>query len=219
MIKLKLKKIQEPIQKFINKNNVSIITGDAGTGKSFISLHTAITHLTDKHGKYEKVVLCKPIVEVGRSLGLLPGDVSEKVEVHAQSLYDIINELLPRGENKAVEVLKKKIAFEPVNFVRGKTFKFTVIILTEAQNLTLHELVSLTTRLDSTSKLIIEGDLNQSDIGRKSGFKDFIEITENIKGMNKIHLGDEHQTRNKMIIELTKSYQKFLEKGGKKIPV
>mgnify|MGYP003648135831 FL=1 len=211
LIRLDLKEIQKPISKFLKIHDISIVTGMAGTGKDFICMHTALSYLTEKNGKYDKIIISKPIVETGRSMGALPGDVSEKIDPYRSSFDAIVNEILPRGENKAAMTLKKKIEFEPVNFVRGNTFKNAIVILSEAQNCTLHELVSFATRLDKSSKMFLNGDIDQSDIGNVSGLNNFMNITDNIHGIGRVELGDEHQTRNKLIVKITKNYSSFLK--------
>lgn len=216
LIRLDLKEIQKPISKFLKMNEISIVTGMAGTGKDFICMHTALSYLTEKKNKYDKIIISKPIVETGRSMGHLPGDINEKIEPYRASFDAIINDILPRGDNKAAMTLKKKIEFEAVNFVRGNTFKNAIVILSEAQNCTLHELVSFATRLDKSSKLFINGDAEQSDIGKASGLVDFMKITDNIHGVGRVELGDEHQTRNKLIVKLTKNYNNFLKNCFKK---
>jgi len=135
--------------------------------------------------------------------------LKEKIEPYRRSFDNIITELIGNDDSGRVSVIKKKIIFEPVNYVRGNTFKNSVVILSEAQNCTLHELISFITRLDHTSKMFINGDCNQSDIGNKSGLKDLIKIIENIEGTKHIELGDDFQTRNKLIVELNKEYVKF----------
>ena len=105
--------------------------------------------------------------------------------------------------------LKKKITFEAINFIRGNTFKNSIVILSEAQNCTLHELISVVTRLDKTSKMFINGDLMQSDIGSSTGLKNLLTIVDKVEGIEAITLGDEFQTRNPMIVRLNKEYSKF----------
>lgn len=212
LITLPLYEIQIPICEFMKINDISIVTGMAGTSKDFMCMHTALNYLVDKKSKYEKIILAKPIVETGRSMGHLPGDAEEKIQPYRASFDAIINEILPKGINKQAEALKKRITFEPVNFIRGNTFKNAIVILSEAQNLTLHELVSFSTRLDKSSKMFINGDTAQSDIGNRTGLNDFINITRNVHGVGGVELGDDFQTRNKMIVKITKNYNNFLKK-------
>ncbi len=210
VIRLELKEIQKPIVREMKKNDVTIITGMAGTGKDFMCLHTAIKYIKDKKSGYDGIIITKPIVEVGRSMGFQKGDLAEKVQGYRASFDSITNEILD-GSFKLAQTLKDKISFEPINFVRGNTFKNKIVILSEAQNCTIHELVSYVTRLDSSSKLFINGDIFQSDIGKQSGLQDFINILDNIKGTSHLELGDDFQTRNKLIVKLCKNYASFLK--------
>ena len=212
LIKAPLYEIQKPIAKFLNSNSVSVVTGMAGSAKDFICMHTAITAVLEK--THSKIIISKPIVEAGSSMGYLPGDLKEKIQPYRKSFDAIISTLIGSSEGFS-ERVRKMIQFEAVNFVRGDTFKDSIVILSEAQNCTLHELISFTTRLHHTSRLFINGDIMQSDIGNKSGLKDFLKIINNVKGMNAVHLGDEFQTRHPMIVQLNKEYIKFKENKNK----
>lgn len=207
IFKAELFEIQKPISKFLKQNEVSVITGAAGSAKDFICMHTALTYLVNKC--CDKIIIAKPIVEVGRSIGFLPGSELEKIEPYRRSFDEIVDTILGKEDSARIKKLKSKIIFEPINFVRGSTFKDSIVILSEAQNCTLHELISFITRLDKTSKMFINGDLMQSDIGRSTGLKNLLNIVRNVEGIETVTLGDEFQTRNKMIVDLNKEYNKF----------
>lgn len=206
LFKTDLFEIQKPISNFLKSNEISIITGAPGSAKDFICLYTALELLTNK--ETENIVLTKPIVEVGRSMGFLPGDLNEKLDPYRKSFDDIIHTIIGKEESQAIKRIKSKISFEPINFIRGNTFKDSVVILSEAQNCTLHEIISFMTRLDKSSKMFINGDMMQSDIGNKSGLKDVINIISKVEGIEDKTLGDEFQTRNPMIVKLNKEYIK-----------
>lgn len=206
-LKTDLKDIQKPIAKFIRQNQISIITGAAGSAKTHIAMHVALEYLLEKQNGYDKILLTKPVVEVGSSLGFLPGTIDEKLEPYQTSFKEILDTLL--GKTAATKKTRDKIGFQPINFVRGNTTKNSIVILSEGQNATLHELITFITRLDKTSKMIIEGDLLQSDIGNKSGLRDLLKIVEKVNGIETISLGEEHQTRNKIIVDLNREYNKF----------
>ena len=212
LIKAPLYEIQRPVAKFLNSNSVSVISGMAGCSKDFICMHTAITALTER--THSKIIISKPIVESGKSMGFLPGDLKEKIAPYRTSFDEIINTLLQSNEGQAKKI-KDSIDFYAVNFVRGDTFKNAIVILSEAQNCTLHELVSFVTRLHHSSRMFINGDPMQSDIGNKSGLKEFLQLVDRVKGMNSMHLGDEFQTRHPMIVQLNKEYIKFKENKNK----
>lgn len=199
-------KLQKPVLNFLRSNEISVITGMAGTGKDFICMYRALEGLFYK--EFEEIVLIKPIVEMGKSVGFLPGSEKDKYEPYIQSFIENIKKITNKG---FFEKYRSKIKFEPTSFLRGNTIEHSAVILSEAQNLTLHELISVVTRVAGSSKLFINGDLQQSDIGRKSGLKDFLKIIENLEGVNHVELGEEFQMRSKLIVDITKEYNKFLE--------
>lgn len=208
-IKTELFPIQKPISEFLRKNEVSIITGAAGSSKDHICLYTALEYLIEKKNTYDKIIISKPIVEVGRSMGFLPGTTDEKIDPYRRSFNEIVNTIIGNGEDVRTKTLKKKIEFVPLNFVRGNTFKNAIVILSEAQNCSIHELISFITRLDKSSKMFLNGDLFQSDIGNSSGLRALLDIVKKVKGIDIVTLGDEFQTRNKMIVDLNREYNKY----------
>ena len=207
LLKADLFDIQKPIAKLIRSKQISIITAPAGSAKDFICLYTALDLVTSK--QYKNIIITKPIIEVGKSMGFLPGDLNEKLDPYRKSFDSIVDTILGKGNEGAVGILKKKISFEPINFVRGNTYANSVLILSEAQNCTLHELISFMTRLDKSSIMFLNGDMLQSDIGNKSGLGDLIQIINKVEGIEHITLGDEFQTRNPMIVKLNKEYIKY----------
>ncbi len=201
-----LTKLQKPVENFLKSNEISILHGAAGTGKDFIQLHRAISGLLSK--EFEQVVFIRSAVEVGASIGYLPGLEADKVAPYEKVFYENLSKML---EKTVFERVKGKIKFETLGFIRGRTFDHSCLILSEANNCTLHELITVATRVASTSKLLINGDFYQADI-RNSGFRDFISIVENINGVGVMELGDEFQMRNPMIVQIDKNYRKFLNK-------
>lgn len=207
IFKTELFEIQKPIAKAIKKEEVAIITAPPGCGKDFIQMQVALSYLLDK--TYGSIVITKPIVEVGRSMGFMPGNEKEKLSPYRKSFDDIVTTLIGNEDSGRINSLKNKIIFQPLNFIRGNTFKNSIVILSEAQNCTLHELISFITRLDHTSKMFINGDLGQSDLGNKSGLRALLTIVKDIQGICQITLGDEFQTRNPLIVELNKKYNEY----------
>lgn len=205
-IKVGLKQHQKPVANFLRENNVSIILAEAGCAKDFIQMYRALEGLRD--GEFKRIVITKPILEISKSIGFLPG-LAEKWEPYEKSFYDSISKILGR-EN--INNVKSKIQFEHIGFLRGNTFpESSVIILSEVQNMTLHEIISYVTRVPESSKLFINGDKNQSDLGNRSGLKDFLKIIEGIDGIGLLELDPEvHQMRNPMITKLNRNYVKFL---------
>jgi len=204
--KVELKNNQKSAENFLNENSISIFSGSAGVGKDFIQLHRAVTGLIS--GEFSELIFMRPAIEVGKGIGFLPGDLKEKLDPYQQSFIDNLNTMV----NKPIfERVKKKIRFEHTGFCRGKSYFGAVVILSEAQNCTLHELITIVTRVGHNSKLLINGDKYQSDI-IKNGFSDFINIIEDIEGIGHMFLGDEYQMRNPIIINLNKKYVNFLKK-------
>lgn len=205
-IKTQLKPHQKPVANFLRENNVSIVLGEAGCAKDFVQMFRALEGLQE--GEFKKIIITKPIVELGKSIGFLPG-LEEKLEPYEKSFYDIISKILGR-EN--INNVKSKIIFEHIGFQRGNTFpEQSVIILSEMQNMTLHEIISYMTRVPASSKLFCNCDPNQSDIGNRSGLKDFLNIVKGIQGIEVLELDpDVHQMRNPMITKLNRNYVKFL---------
>lgn len=205
LFRLELKPIQKPVVNFLKQNEISVLIGEAGTAKDFCQLYRAVDGLY--HKEFQKLVFMKPMVEVGKSMGFLPGDENDKLSPYEQSFKA---NLIKMVNTHQLINMKSKINFEPINFLRGNTFDDSVVILSEAQNCTLHELITVCTRMADTSKLYINGDPDQSDI-RNSGLKAFLQIIKNVEGMDTLELGEEHQMRNPMIVKLNREYRKYLK--------
>jgi phosphate starvation-inducible PhoH-like protein len=210
--KVELKPHQKPVANFLRSYKTSVLLGDAGCSKDFVQMYRAIEGLKDK--EFEKIVICKPIVEASRSIGFLPGTLEEKTEVYLKSFYDNIA-LIVGKEN--VNSLMSKIHFEHVGFLRGNTLpQQSAIILSEVQNLTASEAHTYITRVPSTSKLFINGDASQSDLGMKSGLNDFLESISGVNGVGIAILDPEkHQMRDRQIIEITKKYIEIQKRKGR----
>lgn len=208
IFRIELSKPQKEVINGLRENNISIIVGEAGTSKDTMSLYRGIDSIIKK--EYENLILFRPLVQSGASLGYLKGDLSEK-QAPYEELY---NEHFKKIVDKAqYERIKSKIKFETEQFVRGKTFEHSYIAVSEAQNYTLHELITIVTRVSSTSTIVLNGDLMQSDIGKKSGLKDFVDILKDIDGVGVIELDSTtFQMRNPLIIEINKAYRNFLNK-------
>ena len=205
LFKTQLYTHQKEVINFLRTNNVSIVMGDAGTGKDFCCLYRGLDAIDKK--EHSDLVLIKPIIEMGTKMGYLPGDEKDKMQPYERSFHDNIIKMI--GKTLYTK-LKKNIRFEAINFMRGNSFEYSTVILSEAQNCTLHELISIVTRVSANSKIFINGDYSQSDIGRKSGFREFVRILNGVDGVGILELGDEHQVRNPMIVDINKRYKKYL---------
>lgn len=205
--RVELKPIQKTALNFLNDNQISIFSGSPGTGKDFIQLYRAVYGLIS--GEFSEIVFMKPIIEVGASIGFLPGLENEKLQPHQEAFLDNLQVML---QKTTFDRVKKKVRFEHIGFCRGKTFSHSAVILSESQNCTVKELITVSTRVAGNSKLFINGDKYQSDI-RKSGFKDFVDIVKDIDGVGYMILGDEYQMRNKMIVDINKKYIEYISKN------
>lgn len=210
LFKTQLYTHQKEVINFLRTNNVSIILGDAGSGKDFCCLYRGLDAIDKK--EHSDLVLIKPIIEMGTKMGYLPGDEQDKMQPYERSFHDNIVKMI--GKTLYTKY-RKNIKFEAINFMRGNSYEYSTVILSEAQNCTLHELISIVTRVSANSKIFINCDTKQSDIGRKSGINDFIKIVEGIEGVGIMELGDEHQVRNPMITKINKNYSKFLNEKFK----
>ena len=158
----------------INSSSPVIVTGPAGTGKSFIPASMAADWLAS--GRVSKIVLCRPMVSVGKSMGYLPGDQDEKMQPWMIPLIEPLQQRLGKG---FVEYCLKsgKIEVAPIETMRGRTFKDAFVIVDEAQNLSLHELKMLVTRVGENTQLVIDGDIAQTDLNN-SGLDALIHLSK-----------------------------------------
>jgi phosphate starvation-inducible PhoH-like protein len=205
-----LKPHQKSVSNFLRSNSISIVLGEAGCAKDFVQMFRAIEGIND--GEFDKLVITKPIVEMGMSIGFLPGD-EEKLAPYKRSFYNNLTKIV--GKSK-MGSFKDKVEFEHIGFQRGNTLpEYSVIILSEAQNMTLHELISYTTRVPGNSKLFVNGDSSQSDIGRKSGLNDYLQIMNSVDGVGIVVLDPKvHQMRSRIITDINKNYISLMEQRG-----
>lgn len=208
---VELKAHQKPVSNFLREHDISILLGDGGCAKDFVQMYRAIEGLRTK--EFEKIVICKPIVEAGRSIGFLPGNIEEKTTVYLKSFYDNISKIVGKSN---VNSIMNKIQFEHVGFQRGNTLpEFSCIILSEIQNLSASEAHTYITRVPQSSKMFCNGDASQSDLGMKSGLNDFLESVSGINGIGIALLDpDKHQMRRKEILQITKKYIEIQKRKG-----
>ena len=206
-----LKPHQKPVANFLRSYDISVLLSDAGCSKDFVQMFRAIEGLKNK--EFEKIIICKPILEIGKGIGFMPGDLSEKTDMYLKSFYDNITKIVGK-EN--VNSIMTKIQFEHTGFQRGNTLpENSCVILSEIQNLTASEAHSYLTRVPQSSKLFCNGDASQSDLGIKSGLNDFLESISGVNGVGIAILdGEKHQMRRKEIIEITKKYIEIQKRRG-----
>ena len=177
IISARTKNQQELVDK-VDKNDLVFAIGPAGTGKTYTAVALAVRALKNKEVK--KIVLCRPAVEAGESLGFLPGDMKDKVDPYLRPLYDALGDMIPREKYKAY-IEKGIIEVAPLAFMRGRTLKNCFAILDEGQNATHTQLKMFLTRMGPTSKIIITGDLSQVDLPAraKSGLAPALDMLKN----------------------------------------
>lgn len=205
---MKYTEVQKEVFNFFKSNEISILTGDPGTGKTTLSLYHGLQLL--KEGSVDKIVISKPLIEVGSSIGFLPGSEQEKTDVYLDSYKSTFEKLIGEGTYRYL-LNGKKIEFKPVNYIRGTNLEYSFVLMDEVQGLTLHELITFVTRLSSTSKMVLCGDVYQKDI-KNSGIVPFLDIVQGIEGIGVKELGPEFQMRNKMLVDIYKNYKNYLNK-------
>ena len=196
---------QKTFYNTISRNDVTFSVGPAGCGKTFLATHYALKNLAK--GKYDKMVITKPLVEVdGEKMGYLPGDIDEKTMPYMMSLYYNMEQIIGK---QRLEVLKKAGAIQviPLAYMRGLTLTDSIVVLDEAQNATPAQLKTFLTRIGQGSKYIDCGDLMQSDIRKANGLDDSIKRFTGVKrvGFSQFDLSD--VVRHPIVAELLERYQ------------
>ena len=192
----------------IRDNFILFATGPAGTGKTYLAVCEAVSML--KAGKVNRVVLVRPAVEAGESLGYLPGDLREKVEPYVRPLYDAFYDLL--SPEKFLRYADKGvIEIVPLAYMRGRTLNESFIILDEAQNTTPKQMKMFLTRLGFGSKAVVTGDITQVDLpgSSQSGLKSVREILKGIKGIGFMDLSDADVVRHEIVQKIVQAYSRY----------
>lgn len=189
----------------INKNDVLFAIGPAGTGKTYTAVALAVRALKNKEIK--RIILTRPAVEAGESLGFLPGDLKEKVDPYLRPLYDALDDMIP-AEKLKIYLENRTIEVAPLAFMRGRTLDNCFVILDEAQNSTDLQLKMFLTRMGPTAKFIVTGDVTQIDLPKKaqSGLHNALRILGDIKGIDIIYLSGEDVVRHKLVKAILKAY-------------
>ncbi len=199
---------QKSLLKSFFSNDIVISVGPAGTGKTFLAVAHAIS-LLEKH-EIDKIVLCRPAVEAGESLGFLPGDLRDKIDPYLAPLYDALNDLLPKNKVQTL-VNNNIIEIIPLAYMRGRTINRAAMILDEAQNASPIQMKMFLTRLGIESKAIITGDISQIDLPKKtnSGLVEVLKILKNIKGIGIVKLNESDITRHDLVKDIINAYSKI----------
>ena len=194
--------------KAVEDNAIVFAIGPAGTGKTYLAVIRAVSAM--KKGEVKRIVLTRPAVEAGESLGFLPGDLKEKVDPYLTPLYDALHDML--GVEQTEKLIEKgTIEIAPLTYMRGRTLDDSFVILDEAQNTTPAQMKMFLTRLGFNSKMVITGDNTQIDLktGTKSGLDDAANILKDIEGIKIIHLTSDDVVRNPLVQKIIERYSKF----------
>ncbi|MFN7251264.1 MAG: PhoH family protein [Anaerobacillus sp.] len=197
----------------IRKRDIVFGIGPAGTGKTYLAVVMAVTALKDGHVK--RIVLTRPAVEAGESLGFLPGDLKEKVDPYLRPLYDAMHDVL--GVEQTLRLMERgTIEVAPLAYMRGRTLDDSFVILDEAQNTTSEQIKMFLTRLGFGSKMVITGDLTQIDLpkGKKSGLRTALEVLESVHGIDFIHLQAADVVRHTLVQKVINAYEKTEHEGS-----
>ena len=191
----------------IKKNTIVLGVGPAGTGKTFLAVAMAVKALRAK--EVNRIVLTRPAVEAGESLGFLPGDLQSKIDPYLRPLYDALFEMLG-PDNYARHLEKNTIEIAPLAYMRGRTLDDSFIILDEAQNTTPEQMKMFLTRLGFNSKAVVTGDLTQTDLpfGKKSGLASAVKILDGIGGIGIHHFTERDVVRHRLVQEIILAYEK-----------
>lgn len=201
-------------KRYINaicENTVVFGIGPAGTGKTYLAVAMAVKAF--KAHEINRIILTRPAVEAGESLGFLPGDLQQKVDPYLRPLYDALFEMFgAEGFQRQME--KGTIEVAPLAYMRGRTLDESFIILDEAQNTTSEQMKMFLTRLGNGSKAVVTGDITQIDLpgGKKSGLREVTKILKNIDGIATVRFDEKDVVRHHLVQEIVKAYERYAEK-------
>ena len=206
---------QHKAYKAFRSNYNLVLHGVAGTGKTFISMHMALNAVLALDSTYEQVLVIRSVVPT-REIGYLPGTLKEKISVYEDPYRDICNELLQR--KTGYEELKslKYVNFATTSYLRGMTFRNTIIVVDEMQNLNYEELRTVITRVGENTRLIFSGDYRQSDFERykdRQGLGHFIDILDNMNSFAKVEFDYNDIVRNDLVKEFIIQEGKYQDAG------
>jgi phosphate starvation-inducible PhoH-like protein len=195
----------------ISANDVVVGIGPAGTGKTYLAVAKAVEALARK--QVRRIILARPAVEAGESLGFLPGDLQAKVDPYLRPLYDALDEMMPHDRvQKALE--SRTIEIAPLAYMRGRTLADAFIILDEAQNATIAQMKMFLTRLGVASRAVVTGDKTQIDLPRRedSGLVQIERILPGIEGIAFTYFQETDVVRHRIVREIIRAYQE--DQGG-----
>lgn len=202
---------QRKLVELARKNDMVFAVGPAGTGKTYTGVALAVQALKDKQVK--RIVLTRPAVEAGETLGFLPGDMRDKLDPYMQPLYDALRDMVPH-ERLESYLEKGIVEIAPLAFMRGRTLDNAFVILDEAQNTTRSQMKMFLTRMGRNAKFVITGDPGQIDLpARKvSGLIETLDLLKDIKGIGFVYLDDKDVIRHRLVKKIISAYQSLSKK-------
>lgn len=194
----------------IRENTITVGVGPAGTGKTYLAVAMAVTAFRAQ--QVNRIILTRPAVEAGESLGFLPGDLQQKVDPYLRPLYDALFDMLG-AETHQKYVERGNIEVAPLAYMRGRTLDDSFIILDEAQNTTQEQMKMFLTRLGFNSKMVITGDVTQVDLprGKCSGLKQVMRILRGIDDIAQVEFTGRDVVRHRLVQDIIRAYEKFEE--------
>ena len=195
----------------VKENDIVFAIGPAGTGKTYLAVAFAVAELKNKTVK--KIVLTRPAVEAGESLGFLPGDLSEKVDPYLRPLYDALDEMLPFEKLKSY-LERNIVEVIPLAYMRGRTLNNAFVILDEAQNTSDTQMKMFLTRLGANSRAIVTGDVTQIDLPKRdiSGLVQIQEVLKDIEGISFVQFNKGDVVRHRLVKDIIEAYEKYQSK-------
>lgn len=192
----------------IRKYDMVFGIGPAGTGKTYLSMAMAVAALSE--GRVSRIILTRPAVEAGETLGFLPGDLTEKVDPYLRPLYDALHDMM-RFEKVSSLMKKGIIEVAPLAFMRGRTLNDSFVILDEAQNTTSEQMKMFLTRIGFSSKAVITGDITQIDlpVGKPSGLIETKNILQGIDGIKFVFFSKTDVVRHRLVQEIIRAYEEL----------
>ena len=215
LIKPRGKNQQNYLQRILH-HDINFGVGPAGTGKTFLAVACAVQAL--ERDQVRRIILTRPAVEAGESLGFLPGDISQKIDPYLRPLYDALYEML--GFEKVSKLMERNILeVAPLAFMRGRSLNESFIILDEAQNTTCEQMKMFLTRIGFASTAIVTGDVTQIDLpgGRKSGLNHALEVLGKVKGISFTHFDSKDVVRHELVKSIVDAYEIDAEKNPGKV--
>lgn len=192
----------------VRKNDIVFAVGPAGTGKTYMAVAFAVGAL--KNSEITKIVLTRPAVEAGESLGFLPGDLKEKIDPYLRPLYDALDDMIP-AEKLRGYLEKRIIEIAPLAYMRGRTLNNAFVILDEAQNASAMQMKMFLTRLGPNSRAIITGDVTQVDLPNRmnSGLVQIPEVLKGIEGIAFVYFDRNDVVRHRLVKDIIDAYDKY----------